>query len=154
MKKLLLVGLLLAVALGGAFAQDFTAYGGGVEGGDILINVGAGVSVLRLLFPGLLGTMLVPPITATVEYALDVGLPLTVGGTVGYARSAYASNAAWTYNEVLVAVRAGYHVDLGIPNLDLYAAVNLGYDIWLWDDNSGSDPGSFYYSAAAGAAYY
>jgi hypothetical protein len=169
---LVFLGLLLfGVTTGSVSALDFKAYPSGIEQGDFIINAGLGFG------SPLYGTMSIPPIIAGLDYALPIGgLPFTVGGLVGFNRSkaetsvpasAYTPARGYihTYTGIVIAGRLGYHPDLGVKNLDVYADLALGYYIYNakteytgdwsgWPKTNAASLSTFYWGTYLGARYF
>ena len=85
MKKTVLIVLLLtALIVGTASAEvDFLSYSPAFDEGDMAIQVG-----LSLLTPYFTGNTLIPPISASFDYAVPVAdFPLSFGGIAGVAAS-------------------------------------------------------------------
>jgi hypothetical protein len=129
--RLIFVCLLLAgTAIGSAFAFDARAYPDSLEKGNIVINAGIGFGT------PLYGDMSIPPISASIDYALPLGgLPFTLGGIVGFNQSKYEWSIlnygyTYTYTGIAFGARMGYHPDFGVKNLDAYADITLGYYIY------------------------
>jgi hypothetical protein len=157
-KKLAVVLLLTAIAVGSVSALDFTKYAEGIGDSKFFINFGIGWG------PGIGDyefKRAVPPISASVEYALPISLPITVGGyfgittydetrsiTVGSGFFTYYTDDHYTGTLVGVGLKAAYHIDFGVRNLDAYAGLLLGVLFWPYEitysnnnviDKSGDD---------------
>ncbi|MDL2229311.1 porin family protein [Treponema sp. OttesenSCG-928-L16] len=156
MKKLICV--LVLVLMAGAvsvFAIDLTSYPVGTEAGDFMINIGAGFGSVRD------GNMMVPPLSASVDYNLPIaGLPFYVGGIFGFAMAdRSAGGYDFTYTTFAFGGRFGYHFNWGVENLDTYAGVVLGYEMyrtkveWSGNDESDSD-GYFLWGVDIGVRYF
>jgi hypothetical protein len=147
--------LLFGVTTGSVSALDFKAYPGGIEQGDFIFNAGIGFG------SPLYGTMSIPPIIASVDYALPIGgLPFTVGGLAGFngAKDELWDGVTYTYTGIAIAGRLGYHPDFGVKNLNVYADLALGYYIFTgkanvdgWDRDDWSQ---FYWGTNLGARYF
>jgi hypothetical protein len=82
--------------------------------------------------------MVIPPLTASFDYALPLGgLPFTLGALVGFTTSEYKFNYAgltygytYDYTGLAIAGRFGYHPDLGVKNLNVSATLALGYYLY------------------------
>jgi hypothetical protein len=158
--------LLFGATIGSVSALDFKAYPNSLEKGNFIINAGIGFGT------PLYGDMVVPPISVGVDYALPIGgLPFTIGGLVGFNRSKYEWSFlnygyTFTYTGIAFAARVGYHPDFGVKNLDIYAALALGYYIYTakaeytgdWSlYGPKTDPTSysrFYFGINLGARYF
>jgi len=128
MKKIILCAVLLVcLGIGGIFAADFTQFPEGIGPGP-MINVGIGYGYTWGW------NIKLPPIVASVDFPVSFigGLPFTLGGGAGIAIYGYDgiySGINYRYTELAILGRFGYHPDLGVPNLDVYAIASLG--IWL-----------------------
>jgi len=149
-KKGLLVLVLAMLIAGGAFAQDdmWTSFADGIGDSSLFVNVGIGWGLTSYDYS-------LPPISASVEYALPIGLPLTVGGYFGLA---LFDTTYYTGVQMGFGVRASWHVNFGIRNLDAYAGLTLGWMIWTLDykssGNRAYDLGGFYYAGNVGIRYF
>jgi hypothetical protein len=167
MKKIFSLLVLAALAAGSLSAFDWKAYGG-IEKGDWLINAGVGFGT------PLYGDMTIPPISASVDYALPIaGLPFTVGGYFGINGSKYeyewtvlgeTHGYTYTYTGLAFGARLGYHPKFfDLEKLDLYANLCLGYYLYTAEaeyhgyDGSGDDPvdySTFFFATNVGARYF
>jgi hypothetical protein len=155
MKKFLLIFVVLAFVAGSAFADfNILSFPTPVEGGDIMIDLGLG---LRGITSG--GKWVVPPIFASVEYALPVGVPISVGGMFAfyqYKYDWYGYYGGWyhyKWTDMVFAVRANWHWGLDVKWLDLYTGLSLGYTVSL-ASGGGSNYSGFYYAFQGGAHFY
>jgi hypothetical protein len=127
MKKKIGMAMALACIVGGAaFALDWTAYPDSMAQGKWTINAGIGFG--RPLY----GDMVIPPISVSADYALPLGgLPFTVGllGGLTTSEDKYVGYTH-SYTGIAIAGRFGYHPDLGVKNLGVYADIGLGYYIY------------------------
>lgn len=166
MKKKIGLALALTVIVGGgAFALDWTAYPDSIKAGNIIINAGIGLGT------PLYGDMVIPPISVSADYALPLGgLPFTLGLLGGFTTSEYKWDhpAGYGYTDsytgIAIAGRFGYHPNLGVKNLDVYADIALGYygypakaEYYGTWPGAKSDPGDysrFYWGFNLGARYF
>jgi hypothetical protein len=128
-KKMVLVAVLVMISAGGLFALDWQAFPDPIKPGNFMINAGIGFGA------PLQGSMVIPPLTASVDYAMPVGLPFTVGALVGFTTSEDTYTAGpygYTadYTGFAMAGRFGYHPDLGVKNLNVSATIALGYYLY------------------------
>ncbi|MDR3123678.1 MAG: hypothetical protein LBU16_07875 [Treponema sp.] len=124
------IGAALIIALvagGGVFAVDWAAYPDSIAKGNFIINAGIGFGT------PLYGSMVIPPLSVSADYALPIGgLPFTLGVLGGF----NASERKWSdgyiekFTGIVIAGRFGYHPNLGVKNLDVYAGTALGYYIY------------------------
>ena len=155
MKKFLLVLVIFAVVSGATFAMDLMSYPPPVDGGNIMIDAGLGLRTT--LYSG--AKWKIPPLFLHVEYALPVGVPISVGGffTISKYGTKWTSyNWAWT--DMTFGARGNWHWGFDVSWLDFYTGLSLGYTYSKWDkDNwTGTDYsyGGFYYAFQAGAHFY
>jgi hypothetical protein len=154
MKKLLAVLFLAVVLAGSLSALDWKSYPGGIQPGSWLINAGIGVG------SPLYGSIVVPPLTVTLDYALPIGgIPFSVGGMFGFTASKYNGiGFSQGYSYFAFGGRFAYHPNFEVPNLDTYAVLTLGYYYYSWkySNNYGpsSNSGSFLWGGAIGARYF
>jgi len=131
MKKKIIVALLILVAfVGSASAFDFLSAADGIKDSSIFINLGVGFGV---------GTyadeIVLPPVQASVEYLLPIGIPLSVGGFFEMGiwsnnGNVNTYNGKWDETRMAFGGKVSWHVDLGLKNLDLYVSLKLGYMLW------------------------
>jgi hypothetical protein len=122
------MAVLAVVIAGGVFAQNswYNSYAPGIDGSKIFVNAGIGVGILPY-------KMSIPPISASVEYALP-NIPLSLGGyfgITGYNEEENIGSASYTYKGTLVGfgAKASYHFNF-IKNLDPYVSLLLGWLVW------------------------
>jgi hypothetical protein len=159
MKKLLILLIFFVLVSGSAFAFDILSFPPPVEGGNILLDVGLG-----LRSTGYSGaSWVIPPLFVQVEYALPVGVPISVGGLFTVSRYKYdfggwLGGYTWSWTDITIATRANWHWGLNISWLDLYTGLSLGWTISMFDSTSslftGSDYSGFYTAFQAGAHFY
>jgi hypothetical protein len=165
-KKGILVSLVLAVvSVGSLSALDFAHGNDSIQPGNILIS---GAFGFGNFYPAItysdISTLLGG--TLAVEYTLPVA-GLTVGVETGYLGSkvAYSSsiNNAPDYGIGIIPLlaRVGYHPDIGVHNLDVYAAAKVGYGLGFWVGSDASDikdvasnPAGLGYGADVGVRYF
>lgn len=101
-----------------------------------------GVGLRNNIYPASSYENSLVPINADFEMGVVEGLlgvdklSLGVGGTIGYtqAKKDYSqylpgSNIGYKFSYVNVGAKGYFHYDLDVANLDVYAALTLGYDI-------------------------
>ncbi|MDR0388217.1 MAG: hypothetical protein LBH57_09310 [Treponema sp.] len=121
MKKLLFALMILVIVSGSVFAIDLLQYPPPVSGGDFIIDIGLGISSGY----GLSGAKIqVPPIFASVEYALPVRLPISVGGIFSYWQY-HKEDSRYPY--VTIAARGNWHWAFNVNWLDFYTGLALGF---------------------------
>jgi hypothetical protein len=130
-KKLVLVAVLGMIGAGGLFALNWQAFPVPIKDGDFMISPGIGFGA------PLHGNMVIPPISASFDYALPVGLPFTLGALAGFTTSKHkrdyivgVNNYTYDYTGIAIAGRFGYHPDLGVKNLAISVNIALGYYIY------------------------
>lgn len=150
MKKfsVLIVALIIG-ATASVSAMDFKSYPDSFKKGNIAFNAGIGLSSLGTTY----GNTVIPPVSATVDYALPIGdLPLSFGALFGI------TTADWTYSDgsgtygygysiIAIGVRGAYHFNFDVKGLDTYAGLMLGYYIV-----NSTYTGTGAYSSLAGTA--
>ena len=164
MKKLILVLVIFAVITGSASAGfNILSFPPPLEdGGAFMIDVGMGLRSWSLL------KMVMPPLFLNFEYALPVGVPISVGGgiAVGIWRDNYywssSNNYAYRITYLTPYVRANWHWGLDVKWLDLYTGLSFGADIAIvkWSNNIYANsrlytaPGSLFFYAFQGGAHF
>jgi len=167
MKKLILVLAIAAIASAGVFAQDKESSGGGfsilsfpppVEGGNILIDAGIGL----MNWHGY--DLKIPPLFLQVEYALPVGVPISVGGLFSihsFGDEWQGINRRWT--ELVIVGRGNWHWGFNVKWLDFYTGLSLGYEFSIATHrhkangeiyHGGPTYDIFYWGLQAGAHFY
>jgi hypothetical protein len=132
MKKIFAsVMILLCFSMAVAFAVETTIFPESVEPGNVIINGSLGLSNSLVLSNR--GTPLVPSLSLSVEYALPISLPFSVGAVIGFAsseRKGESGNGKFTYTWPVFSIGAkvAYHFNWLISGLDTYAALTLGAD--------------------------
>ena len=136
MKKVVLFLLIFAVVGGVAFSFDIMSYPPPLAGGGkLMIDLGAGLTAY-----GTYGKMSIPPLFANIEYALPVGVPISVGGFFAlyqykYTWGTYAgSDYGWTNTFMSFGARGNWHWGFDVSWLDFYTGVFLGYRIWTQEE--------------------
>jgi hypothetical protein len=125
---------------GRLFALDWKNFPNCIQKGDLIINADAGFR------QPLAGDLIIPPLSVSVDYAM--------GGsaTAGAVFSFYTTEDGGPNRIFLIAaIRVGYHPDLGIKNLDVYANLEFGFNY----NNAGA--GSHipvFYCGNIGARYF
>jgi hypothetical protein len=169
-KKTILVLVLAALVTGGVFAQNmFTSWAPGIvdRGTNLFINVGAGFG-----FVPFWTQLEIPHVEASVEYALPIGLPISVGGYFGFV-TGRNKDVFISYKADLVemamsfGLRGSYHFNFNVRNLDTYASIALGWVIYTlnydWketppdyfrNNNSDDDNSTFFYDVRVGVRYF
>ncbi|MBQ2080204.1 MAG: hypothetical protein VZR56_11270 [Treponema sp.] len=128
-----------------AFAFDWSQcwcnYGGGIEKGDLILNVDVGFGGLFWDYYELgsdyKGSWFFPYTEASLSYATYIWkLPFTFGGYVGFDGYHYEhkySDHEWTHMTLYTGGLVEYHVQLPPKGLDVYAGTKLGVGIKLAD---------------------
>jgi hypothetical protein len=161
MKRLLLLLIVFIIGSAGAFAFDILSYPPPVSGGNILVDVGLGFTGAEY------GSISVPPLRLSAEYALPVGVPISVGGFFAFHRNAYDSYVGeWAWNHFTIAGRANWHWGFNVSWFDLYTGIMLGYQIntFSFDGKAGytgsywedlyADDSHFLFSFQLGSHFY
>jgi hypothetical protein len=126
MKKLFLIAAVVVIAAAGAFGADWTSYPPQVEGGDFLIDAAIGYAG-AYGFTGSGTSLKIPPIGASVEYALAVGVPISVGGLFAFYQYGWEYTYSYTWTYMFFGGRANWHWNFSVDWLDLYTGVFIGY---------------------------
>jgi hypothetical protein len=163
-KKIVLVVALAMIGAGGISALNWQAFPDPIKEGDFMISPGIGFGT------PLHGNMVIPPISASIDYAMPVGLPFTLGALAGFTTSEYkgshggGNTFTYDYTGIAIAGRFGYHPDLGVKNLNISANIALGYyiynakaayaDTWSGDKPNPDDYSRLYLSFNLGARYF
>jgi hypothetical protein len=153
MKKLIVAIVVFGAASGTLFAFDLMSYPPPVKKGNLLVDLGIGFG----FNPGR-GSVSIPPISANVEYALPVNVPVSVGGEMGffqYKRKWGGFDETFTY--FVFGAKGNWHWGFNVDWLDLYSGLFFGYRYADWNGPSGwSDPGysGLEFGAQIGAHFY
>lgn len=123
MKKFFLVLTSLFVIGTSSFALDaktlWTSYGGGLKNGSSVIN--AGIGLTSIFGYGIA----IPPLSISYERCVLIAdmLPFSFGGNVSF--FGFGDSDIF-YSNIAVDAFAKYHVNFGVPNLDVYAGLAIG----------------------------
>jgi hypothetical protein len=158
MKKVLAVLVSAVIAVSAASAMDFGNFGGGIEKGDVLLSPGFGFgkSYETGYSTNLLGG------TLAADFALPAAA-LTVGLESGFLSATYDTfGTKGGYGVIPILARVGYHPDLGVKNLDVYALAKIGFGIGFFtgdlkdwaDDYNVSNPKGLVYGFDIGVRYF
>jgi hypothetical protein len=132
MKKVLVAVLLLAcLSAAPLFAAD-SKFPSSIAPGSIIADLGMGFLGSMVLNER--GTLFVPPLCLSVEYALPISIPLSVGAVIGYTsnrQTGGSGDAKYTYTWPVFSIGAkvAYHFGWQIRGLDTYAAMTIGANI-------------------------
>jgi hypothetical protein len=133
MKKIVIaVTLLVSLSVAQVFSDEDSKFPSSLESGDIIANVGIGQNSLVLSERG--GVLVLPPLSLSVEYALPISVPLSVGATIGVATSKQNGGSGegkftHTWSVFSLGAKVSYHFNWAIRGLDTYTALTLGADI-------------------------
>jgi len=158
MKKYLFLLLVLLITCGSAFAFDILSYPPPINGGNIMVDAGIGLTAYGSTY----GTIAIPPVFFNMEYALPVGAPISVGGFGAFYRYNYrvVGNSGWQYTFFTFGGRADWHWGFDLSWLDLYSGVWIGYRVfmadWVGSGSGYTAPGygGFDFGFQAGAHVY
>jgi uncharacterized protein YgiM (DUF1202 family) len=143
MKKLILVLVVFAVVTSSAFADfEILSFPPPVQGGSIMIDAGIGLRVLGLTNH----KMTIPPLFIQGEYALPVGVPISVGAGISFGQWKYtysiwgislSDDYLYKVTYITPHLRANWHWGFDISWLDFYTGMSLGADIASvkWKEN-------------------
>ena len=151
MKKRTLIAALIVLLCGTSlsaksfdWSQCWCNYGGGIEKGDFIVNLDAGLFYDDFIYTGYNNYWFIPPVMVEVQYAQPIWkLPFTFGGYAGihaygysyvdhyewqngYLNAVYKDAAYWG---IFFGGEAAYHVQLPPKNLDVYAVTRIGGNI-------------------------
>ena len=152
MKKFVMVLLVLAVVGSSAFAFDILSFPPPLEGGGkLMVDLGIGYAGWGT-YSG--WKMKVPPLVATVEFALPVNVPISVGGLFSFSQYTwdwnvygYSSAHKWTHTYMIFAALANWHWGFDVKWMDVYTGLNIGYQSYSSKyDGPDKDYASRYYS--------
>jgi hypothetical protein len=133
MKKILVfVMALLCFSGASVFAAEPLSFPSIVKPGNIIAN--AGVGLFNSLALRNRGTQVVLPLSLSVEYALPIGVPLSVGAVIGFTsseRTGGSGDGEYTFSWTVFSIgaKAAYHFNWAIQNLDTYLALTLGGNV-------------------------
>lgn len=171
MKKLTIFALLVVLFCGTALsAKDFDwsecwcNYGGGVEKGDLIINLGGGFYYSDLDYAKYDDFWFIPPAMVEVQFAQPIWkLPFTFGAYAGFHGYHYNYNTLENGKTVkkdayfwgtFFGGEAAYHIMLPPDGLDLYAVTRVGGSIPFVKPGSYWEPDYFHVGEAIGATWY
>ena len=161
MKKFILVLFVLAAFGGSLFAFDLLQYPPSLDGGDLLIDIGAGFGS----FGASNWDVKIPPLAVSVEFCIPAGIPLSIGGMFSFFQYGWESSShSWTYDFMVFAGRANWHWNFDVSLLDFYTGISLGYQSFS-SAYSGPDQawantqynwnyGGFFWAGQLGAHFY
>jgi len=164
MKKLFLVLLVSALVGKSAFAIDIMSFPPSVNPGDVLINAGLGVRGAPAGFISLSRAMSPPPLVASVDFALPIEVPISVGAFIGYQRWRnddepwFDDEPVATVTSIIFGGRANWHWNIDIEALDLYTGIFLRHNtavtaLWAGFGRLNS-VGGFEFGVQLGARYF
>ena len=132
MKKPLLVLLVLAVTGASAFAVDLLSFPPSVRPGNVFINAGVGFATAPLTG----ASMVIPPLVASIDVALPIEVPISVGGLVGFYRWEWMHITPPHFDTLTFITfggRANWHWNIDIEWLNLYTGIFLGWTHFTWE---------------------
>jgi hypothetical protein len=128
-KNCVIAAVLLAMTAGLAFAQpmqkkNFIGFAPGIAEKKVFLNAGIGLG---------LGNVVMPPISASLDFNLPIKIPLTLGALAGFKTwDGYyilkSDDNKVTVLDVSLGLRGMVHFNF-LKNLDVYAGGMLGYTI-------------------------
>jgi hypothetical protein len=152
MKKLLLLLTVFIISSAGVFAFDVLSYPPPVTGGNIMVDLGIGFTSSDA------GKIAIPPLRLSIDYALPVNVPVSVGGLFAFHRTQEkGAGATWRYSYWTFGARGNWHWGIDVSWLDLYTGIFLGYQAVSYDLPKGYvDPGYGGFTAGmqVGAHFY
>jgi hypothetical protein len=173
MKKVLVFVMMMLCFSGvSVFAAEPSSFPSSVEPGNIIANVGIGLShSLALRYRG---TQVVLPLSLSVEYALPISIPISVGAVIGFTSSERTSGSGdgeytFSWSVFSIGAKVAYHFNWAIQNLDTYLGLTLGgnvisahpaeYNASYYQDytvkpSSGDNGGNFLFGLEVGARFF
>ena len=140
MKRLSLFLLLLLVIAGISFAweaEDLTKFPPCMNDKNVILNFGIGFNGYFFDYIGNKYYTYVPPIRLSFDFNKGLGdkaLPFFFGGLVVYSGHFFKNDILkWSYSDLRLGFRAGYHFNWGVDNLDTYAVTTTGWTIRFSD---------------------
>jgi len=134
----------------GGHAVDFTHGPDCLQPGNILISGGINVGNASASYSAWKASASVSASTFGFTLAVDYALAkygLTVGAETGYSGGSFIIS----FGAIPFMGRFGYHPDFGVPNLDAYALVKIGFAIGF---AGGESSGGFGIGFGIGGRYY
>ena len=157
MRRVLLVLLVFVVVAGSAFAIDLLSFPPPVDPGSIMIDLGIG---LRYISWSTWGTkMQVPPLWLQGEFALPVGVPISVGAGFAFERRVGRYDSDLSVMFFTPHLRGNWHWGFPVQWLDFYTGLSFGVDIARVDYDLGitkynDTDADFYWGMQVGAHFY
>ena len=95
MKKFFLALFVFFIISGSAFAFDILSYPPPVDGGNVMVDIGIGLTAYGSTY----SEISIPHIFLNVEYALSADVPISVGGFAAFYRYNYRviGDSGWQY---------------------------------------------------------
>ena len=155
----MLVLVIFVVIGGAAFAFNPLSYPPPVEGGNIMVDIGLGIRGMG--YSG--SSWIIPPLFVQAEYALPVGVPISVGALFTISKYGYdytwGQKYEWSWLDITIAGRANWHWGFEIDWLDLYTGLSLGYNISSFTSKPSvswfsTDYSEFFWAFQIGAHFY
>ena len=163
MKKIKVLAVLLAlICCSSVYAKDFDwsecwcNYGGGIEKGDVILNLDGGLYYTDLAYASRQNFWMVPPLMAELQFAAPIWkLPFTFGGYAGirgygYQYPGYSSS----YFATFFGGEAAYHIMLPPEGLDVYVITRVGLSIPFVSNSNEWLSELFQFGEAIGASWY
>jgi len=171
MKKSSFIAILLLILSGTALsAKDFDwsecwcNYGGGIEKGDVIINIDGGLYYSDFAYAVNDGFGFIPPVMVEVQFAQPIWkLPFTFGGYAGLRAYWFNYNTyelgrlvekKASYWGIFFGGEAAYHIMLPPENLDVYVVTRIGGSVPFVKPGYFWDPDYFHFGEAIGAYWY
>ena len=159
MKKNSLIAIIILILSGTALsAKDFDwsecwcNYGGGIEKGDIIINLDGGLYYSDFDYARNEGYWFIPPLMFEIQFAQPIWkLPFTFGGYAGTRIYGFNNHSYWG---IFFGGEAAYHIMLPPEKLDVYAVTRIGGNIPFVKPGVYWDPEYFHIGEAIGAYWY
>ena len=138
------------------WAECWCNYGGGIEKGDVIVNIDGGLWFSDTVYLGYKNSWFIPPVMVDVQVAQPIWkLPFTFGGYAGLRAYGWSDgNNTNSYWGVFFGGEAAYHVMLPPQGLDVYAVTRLGGAIPFVRPDDYWVPDYFHFGEAIGASWY
>lgn len=140
------------------WSECWCNYGGGIEKGDLIVNIDGGLYFADLAYLAVYdNAWFIPPVMVEVQFAQPIWkLPFTFGGYAGLRAYGYkdANDETCAYWATFFGAEAAYHVMLPPEGLDVYVVSRLGGNIPFIHPDSDWIPDYFHIGEAIGASWY
>ena len=138
------------------WSECWCNYGGGIEKGDLIINLDAGLYFTDFVYAAYNNFWFIPPVLLEVQFAQPIWkLPFTFGGYAGIRGHGYYYFGDETkFLEVFFGGEAAYHIRLPPEKLDVYVITRIGGNIPVIRPTGIWVPEYFHVGEGIGANWY